>query len=150
MNTTIRAACASLAMAGLLAGCATYDYGYGYDRPYYGYGYDRPYYGYTYDYGGPYYYDYGPYYYGAPSIGFGFTYRDHGRRDRHHYDRHRQAAAAHHDHSGRRQANARPAHANPSHGHQGAVARNRVPPAPAPQRSTGSRRAAQATMRAEQ
>jgi hypothetical protein len=92
MNTLTKSLLAAVAAGGLLAGCATYDYGYGYtySEPYY-YGYNP-----GYDYG-PYYYDYGyspysygPGYYVGPSVGLGFTFRDrdHGRRyDR--SDRHR-------------------------------------------------------------
>ena len=53
MSTLTKSLLASIAVVGLLAGCATYDYGYGYSQPYYGYGYG-------YDYG-PSYYDYGYY-----------------------------------------------------------------------------------------
>jgi len=76
MNTLTKSLLASIAVVGLLAGCATYDYGYGYSQPYYGYGYG-------YDYG-PSYYDYGyygpGYYIGPPAVGFDFRFRD---RDRH-------------------------------------------------------------------
>ncbi|MGE5169060.1 MAG: hypothetical protein ACM3JC_01670 [Rudaea sp.] len=72
---------APVALAALLSGCATYDYGYyGYSEPYYGYSGS-----YSYDYG-PYYYGNGPYYYtpgyyyGGPI--FDFRYSD---RDRHDY-----------------------------------------------------------------
>jgi hypothetical protein len=84
MKTFVRSALAAAAATVALAGCATYDdgYGYGYSQPYSGYGYN-----YGYD-NGPYAYDYGPYYgpsgYVAPSVGLGFTYRDHDRGD---YDR---------------------------------------------------------------
>src|SRR6185437_8650529 len=74
MNTLTKSLLASIAVVGLLAGCATYDYGYGYSQPYYGYGYDY----------GPSYYDYGyygpGYYIGPPAVGFDFGFRD---RDRH-------------------------------------------------------------------
>ncbi len=71
MNTLTKSLLASIAAMGLLAGCATYDYGYGYSQPYYGYGYDY----------GPYYYDYGPYYgpgyyVGPPTVGLNFEFRD--------------------------------------------------------------------------
>jgi len=80
MKSLVRSALAAVAAGVALAGCATYDYGYA--QPYNGYSY-----GYDYGYGngpyayddGPYYYDYGPSGYVAPSIGFGFTYRDHDR-----------------------------------------------------------------------
>jgi hypothetical protein len=78
MNTLTKSLLASIAVAGLLAGCATYDYGYGYSQPYYGYGYG-------YDYG-PSYYDYGPYYgpgyYAGPSVGLNFGFRDRGGHER--------------------------------------------------------------------
>jgi hypothetical protein len=79
MKSLVRSALAAVAVT--LAGCATYDYGSGYTYP-------QPYNGYNYD-NGPYSYDDSPYYYGpsdyvAPSVGFGFTYRDH---DRGNYDR---------------------------------------------------------------
>jgi hypothetical protein len=76
MTTLTKSLLASIAVVGLLAGCATYDYGYGYSQPYYGYGYG-------YDYG-PSYYDYGyygpGYYIGPPAVGLDFQFRD---RDRH-------------------------------------------------------------------
>jgi hypothetical protein len=81
MKSLVRSALAAVAVT--LAGCATYDYGSGYTYP-------QPYNGYNYGYdNGPYSYDDSPYYYGpsdyvAPSVGFGFTYRDH---DRGNYDR---------------------------------------------------------------
>jgi hypothetical protein len=79
MKSLVRSALAAVAVT--LAGCATYDYGSGYTYP-------QPYNGYNYD-NGPYSYDDSPYYYGpsdyvAPSVGLGFTYRDH---DRGNYDR---------------------------------------------------------------
>jgi hypothetical protein len=90
VKCTLAAAVAGMA----LAGCASYDYGYGYTDARPSYGYDS---GYSYGYdSGPYSYDYGPYYSGpsyyvAPSVGLGFTYRDHDRgnydRDRGNYDR---------------------------------------------------------------
>jgi hypothetical protein len=77
MNTLTKSLMASIAVVGLLAGCATYDYGYGYSQPYYGYGYG-------YDYG-PSYYDYGyygpGYYIGAPTVGLDFGFRDRGRHE---------------------------------------------------------------------
>jgi hypothetical protein len=82
MKSFAKAVLAAVAAGGLLAGCATYDYGYGYtySQPY-SYGYDYGYGGpYTYGYS-PYYYDYGPSYYVGPSVGFGFTYRDRDHRD---------------------------------------------------------------------
>ena len=72
---------APVALAALMSGCATYDYGYyGYGEP--SYGYSGPY---TYDYG-PSYYGYAPYYY-TPGYSYGgpifdFRYSD---RDRHDY-----------------------------------------------------------------
>ena len=159
MKSTIKAMFAAVAVTGLLAGCATYDYGYGYryDQPYYGYSYDQPYYGYGY---GPSYYDYGayPYYYGAPSIGFDFRYRNNDRRyrsDRGNFDHRGRNFAQHHDSGGRQHANAGGARPSNARTHQpsraNTMAGNRVPAAPAPQRaSSGSRRAAQSTMRAEQ
>jgi len=155
MKSTIKAMFAAVAVTGLLGGCATYDYGYAYDQPYYGYSYGQPYYGYGY---GPSYYDDGayPYYYGAPSIGFDFRYRNHDRRyrsDRGNFDHRDRHFAQHRDSGGRQHANAggtRPSHARP-HPRANTMARNPVPVAPAPQRaSSGSRRAAQSTMRAEQ
>jgi hypothetical protein len=169
MRTSIKGALAVLALTGLLAGCASYDYGYGY-------AYDQPYYGYRYDYG-PHYYDYGPYtygpgyYYGAPSVGFNLGFRDFDRRDR--YDR---RDYRRHDRSYRRgdnrgsyrggdnrgnvrlqqRANTRPARAdrtaNPQRQRSATTARQRVPAAPPAQRThaAGNRRAAQATMRPEQ
>jgi len=100
MKSLAKAVLAAVAAGGLLAGCATYDYGYGYtySQPYsYDYGYGAPY---TYGYGGPYAYGYSPYYYGygpsyyvGPSVGFGFTYRDRDYRNHRNYsrndDRHR-------------------------------------------------------------
>jgi len=76
MKSIIKTALAIAATAAL-AGCASYDsgYPYGYND---GYGYGP----YSYNDNG-YYYDYGPSYV-APSVGFGFTYRD---RDRGYYDR---------------------------------------------------------------
>jgi hypothetical protein len=88
MKSLVRSTLAAVAAGVALAGCATYDYGsgYRYAQPYNGYDYG---YNYGYD-NGPYSYDYSPYYYGpseyvAPSVGFGFTYRD---RDRENHDRH--------------------------------------------------------------
>jgi len=86
MKSLAKAVLAAVAAGGLLAGCATYDYGYG--APY-TYGYGGPYaYGYS-----PYYYGYGPSYYVGPSVGFGFTYRDRDYRNHRNYsrndDRHR-------------------------------------------------------------
>ena len=84
MRTLMKVLVASVALAGL-AGCASYDYGYAYERPYYGYDYGyAPYY---YDYGYPYY---GPaYYYGGPTVGFDFRFRDRDRFDhRGRFDRH--------------------------------------------------------------
>src|SRR5579872_5154481 len=105
MRGLTRCVLASIAAAGLLAGCATYDYGYGYAQPYYGYSYD---YGpYSYDYG-PYYYGYGygPYYYGAPAIGFDFGYRHYDLDGHNHYrhdrDYRHYGAAQHYRYSGNR------------------------------------------------
>jgi hypothetical protein len=79
MKRLVKSALVAAAAGVTLAGCATYDYGYGYSdtQPYYGYEYG---YNSGYDYG-PYSYDYTPYYSGpsyyvAPSVGLGFTYRD--------------------------------------------------------------------------
>jgi hypothetical protein len=76
MSTLTKSLLASIAAVGLLAGCATYDYGYGYSQPYYGYGYDY----------GPSYYDYGSYYgpgyYVGPSVGLDFRFRDRGGHER--------------------------------------------------------------------
>jgi hypothetical protein len=76
MSTLTKSLLASIAAVGLLAGCATYDYGYGYSQPYYGYGYDY----------GPSYYDYGSYYgpgyYVGPSVGLNFGFRDRGGHER--------------------------------------------------------------------
>ena len=82
MKPLVRSALVAVAAGVALAGCATYDYGSGYS-------YAEPYDGYSYGYDyGPYSYDYSPYYSGsdyvAPSIGLGFTFRDHDRRN---YDR---------------------------------------------------------------
>jgi len=68
MKSIINTALAVAATAAL-AGCASYDYGYPY-----GYNYGSDYGPYSYNDNG-YYYDYGPSYV-APSVGFGFTYRD--------------------------------------------------------------------------
>jgi hypothetical protein len=81
MNRLVQLLCAG-AVAALLSGCATYEYGYaspyyGYSQPYYGYAYPYAYGPYYYDYG-PYYYGYGPGYYGAPFVGFDFRYHDRG------------------------------------------------------------------------
>ena len=65
MNRIFKSLLAAGVMSAAAAGCATYDYGYGYSQPY-AYGYDS---GYVYD-NGP-YYDYGPgYYVGPPALGF--------------------------------------------------------------------------------
>ena len=161
MRASIRALLAAIAVVGL-AGCASYDYGYGYayDQPYYGY--------YGYDYG-PYYYDnpyaYGPtYYYGAPSIGFDLGFRDgdrHGRYSRYdgyrgrnrgdqrNFDRSRASVA---QHSG----TPRSARVNQASNHfsrtprASNVTRHRVPAAAPAQRAQTHRRAAQSTVRAEQ
>lgn len=152
MRTWMKAGLVSLALGGLLAGCATYDYGYAYDQPYY--------YGYGYNYG-PGYYDYpyyGPaYYYGGPAIGLNFGYSD--------FDRHGRAYRRHsgyrsRDYTAQHRANSRPApvsHARGGRPHaRGSVAtttRHAVPRAPAPgraQRGGGGRRDAQSSMRAEQ
>jgi hypothetical protein len=161
MRTSIRALLAAIAVVGL-AGCASYDYGYGYayDQPYYGY--------YGYDYG-PYYYDnpyaYGPtYYYGAPSIGFNLGFRDGDRRGRYsRYDRYRGRNRRDHRNFGRSRASVaqhsatpRPAGVNQASNHfnrtprAANVTRHRVPAAPPAQRAQTHRRAAQSTMRAEQ
>jgi hypothetical protein len=159
MRTSIKGALAAIALTGLLGGCASYDYGYGY-------AYDHPYYGYGYDYG-PYYNGYGPYtygpgyYYGAPSVGFNLGFRDFDRRDR--YDRRdhgrRDRSYRRSDNRGdahaQQHANTRPARGNRSASQPqrtGTTARHRVPAAPPAQRAqaAGHRRAAQATMRAEQ
>ena len=161
MRTPMKGALAAIALTALLAGCASYDYGYAYDQPYYGYRYG-------YDYG-PYYYDYGPYpygpayYYGAPSVGFNLGFRDFDHR---HFDRHDRYDR--HDRSDRRgfnrgrgnvsaqqQANTRPARVNRTGNQQqrsGTATHRRVPPAAPPQRMQrdGNRHAAQPTMRAEQ
>ena len=65
MNRFVKSLLAATAFSAVAAGCASYDYGYGYSQPYaYSYG-D----GYTADYGP--YYDYGPgYYVGPPALGF--------------------------------------------------------------------------------
>jgi hypothetical protein len=155
MSTSIKGALAAVALTGLLGGCATYDYGYGYayDAPYYGYGYDH----------GPYYYGYGPYTYGpgyeygAPSVGFTLGLRNDDRHARHDRGRHVRSYRRGHDRGNvhmRQHANLRPMHANASARQHERIARARerastapaVPRAPA----AGSRRAAQATMRAEQ
>jgi len=79
MRTLFRWSVAAAAV--VLAGCATYPYGYN------GYGYDRPYYGYDtgpYAYR-PYYYGYPtypPYYYGAPSVGLSFGFSSGGHHHR--------------------------------------------------------------------
>jgi len=86
-----KAILAALVAAGPLAGCATYDYGYGYDD------YDR--YGY---YGGPAYYD--PYYYG-PTIGLGLGYTFHDRDGRRHHHRDRDGRDWRGDRDGRRDGN---------------------------------------------
>ena len=162
MRTPIKGALAAVVLTGLLAGCASYDYGYAYDRPYYGYGYDRPYYGYGYDYG-PYYYGYGPYaygpgyYYGAPSVGFKLGFRDFDRRDR--YDRRdygrRDRAVRRGSDRAQQHTNSKPARGSRTASQQqrsDTTARHRVPAAPPAQRTqaAGNRRAAQATLRAEQ
>jgi hypothetical protein len=163
MRTSIKGALAAIALTGLLGGCASYDYGYGYTyAPPYGYGYDD----------GPSYYDYGPYtygpgysygpgyYYGAPSVGFSLGYRNFDRHDR--YDRGRHDRSYRRSHEGSRNGQVRAQqHANTratrvdrtAHRPQQSVsARQRVPAAPATQRTraAGNRSAAQATMRAEQ
>jgi hypothetical protein len=88
MKSLVKSALAAVAAGVTLAGCAAYDagLGYTYPQPYDGYGY-----GYSYGYdSGPYPYDdnsryyYDPSDYVAPSVGFGYTYRD---RDRGYYDR---------------------------------------------------------------
>jgi len=97
MKSFARSALAAVAAGMALAGCATYDYGpgYAYPQPYNGYNYG---YNYGYDYGAypyaysPYYYGYGPSGYVAPSVGFGFTYRDRGNDD---YYRHRNSYSGH-------------------------------------------------------
>ena len=156
MRTLMKVLVASVALAGL-AGCASYDYGYAYERPYYGYDYGyAPYY---YDYGYPYY---GPaYYYGGPTVGFNFSFRDHDRFDhRGPFDRHERAAGRtfNRDHANfaTRQQAPRPARVNQP-GNQpraGRLTHQRAPTARAPtqraQQVPGERRPAQATMRAEQ
>src|SRR5690348_9893942 len=86
----------AVAAAVALGGCATYDYGPGYG---YTYGYNDGYYTpYSYDNG--YYYDSGPGYV-APSVGFGFTYRDRDNYDRDYYYRHRNDYRDHNDYRDR-------------------------------------------------
>jgi hypothetical protein len=123
---------AAVAAVGLLAGCATYDYGYGYtySEPY-GYTYTTPY-AYGYDYG-PYYYDYGygPSYYSGPSIGF--TFRDSDRHYRHyrnHRGEHRNYSSSRND---RRSASTRPTVTHPQRNVAPAGSRSRpvAPPATA-------------------
>ena len=98
MRWAVRSALA-VAAAATLAGCATYDYGPGYGYTTYGYNDAYDYGPYSYDNG--YYYDYGPSGYVAPSVGFGFTYRD---SDREHYNRdyyrHRNDYREHNDYRG--------------------------------------------------
>jgi hypothetical protein len=159
MRTSIKGALAVLALTGLLAGCASYDYGYGY-------AYDQPYYGYRYDYG-PHYYDYGPYtyrpgyYYGAPSVGFNLGFRDFDRRDRYdrrdhgRRDRSYRRSDDHGNARAQQHANTRPARGNRGASRPqraGTTARNRVPAAPSAQRAraAGNPRAVQRTLRAEQ
>jgi len=119
MNTLTKSALAAVAAAGLLAGCASYDYGYGYtySEPY-GYTYSQPY-AYGYDYG-PYYYDYGygPSYYAGPSIGF--TYRDGDRHYRNYRNyrgnrehRNTNYSSSHNRSYGNRSASTRPAVTHP-------------------------------------
>lgn len=159
MRTSIKGALAAVVLTGLLAGCASYDYGYGY-------AYDRPYYGYGYDYG-PYYYGYGPYaygpgyYYGAPSVGFNLGFSDFDRRDRYDhrdYGRRDRAFRRGSDRGSVRtqqHTNTRPARGSRTASQQqrtDTTARHRVPAAPPAQRTqaAGNRRADQATLRAEQ
>jgi len=98
MKTWTKSVLAAVAAGGLLTGCASYDYGYGYtySEPY-GYTYTQPYaYGYNYGYDyGPYYYGYGPSYYGGPSIGF--TFHDNDR----HYHNYRNYRGSRNDHARR-------------------------------------------------
>lgn len=82
MKRFVKLFLAGAALAGLLSGCATYDYGY--PPAYYGYGYG-------YDYGYRPYYDYGPYYgpgyyVGPPLVGFDFRYSDRDYRDHRRWD----------------------------------------------------------------
>ena len=96
MNRVLKSLLIAGACAFGLTACATYDYGYSgytYSEPYYGYGYNSGYYTpYAYDYYGygP-YYGYAPGYYVGPSVGLGFTFRDHDRNDGRdfHRDNHR-------------------------------------------------------------
>jgi hypothetical protein len=151
MNTLTKSLLASVALGGLLAGCASYDYDGAYG---YSYGYGQPY-GYTtYDYG-PYYYGYGSYYpsyapawYG-PSAGLDFRFRDRGRSyrgngrhagngrgDRHH------GANDHRFHAQNR-GGTHPAHvANRQQHNRATGTRVRVPPAAPPQRARAGHRAA--------
>lgn len=147
MRGSTRCVLASIAAVGLLAGCATYDYGYGYAQPYYGYDY------------GPYSYDYGPYYYdyGAPAIGFDFSYR-HRDRDwrnnqyRRDYGNRHYGAGQHGRYSASRgNDTAHNARAQVAHtGRSGRYARNHVRPAPSRATASANHARVSSSMRAEQ
>lgn len=127
MKTLSKSILAAIAATGLLAGCASYDYGYAYSPPY-AYGYDYgPYY---YDYGyGPYYY--GPSYYVGPSVGLGFTYRDRDYAHGYRYDRNRRGHATNYAHNYQRHGTTRPTVTHPQRNVAPAGSRSR-PAAPPP------------------